>query len=542
MTIRLRSEELDRLYPAHLCVGMDEVIQHVGPSLTRFLGDEIVGKNFFDVFKFEQPSRISAIKALKNFRRELFIQAKNNSRLHLRGSSIIRRDRVLMLMGHVAREESEDQLDLHFDDYGPSDETLDLILMREQNRSLLEDARKNALLLEEKRKAAEAASRTKSIFLATLSHEIRTPLNGVLGMADFLGTTELSSKQEDALRIIASSGKNLLSILNQVLDLSKVEAGKLELERREFDLKELVEDASNLFAMKAEEKGLYCRVSTDEGRFIGDEGRIRQILSNLVFNAIKFTQSGGVDVRVKCSPCDDADQTQLKFEVEDTGIGLEKSVSEHLFTPFYQGDASVTRRFGGTGLGLSISKHLTELMGGTMSVESQYETGSTFGFTIRLDKAVSEGKAENQRVINSEPTLYPDMRVLAAEDNKTNQIVLSTFLQRFGIIPTMVDNGQKAIDLWQSQKFDLILMDIRMPQMGGEEATRMIRSLEEAGIREHTPIIAVTANVMQEQRDQYRRLGMDDVLGKPIDIKMLEDLLWRVNAGSFMKIDVAKRA
>ena len=372
--------------------------------------------------------------------------------------------------------------------------------------------------------AAEAASLAKSNFLATMSHEIRTPLNGVIGLAQAMQNDKLSAPQAERVRIIRRSGETLLSLLNDALDFSTIEAGKLSLEAVEFDMEHVTRGAVATFTPLAAQKGLSFDFSIDEaakGRFRGDTVRIRQILYNLVSNAVKFTASGGVGVCV--SYADGA----LTLAVADSGIGIASDRIEGLFAPFVQADASATRRYGGAGLGLTICQALTDRMGGRIAVSSAEGRGSIFTVVLPIERMGAGGQA-----IAKAPAVAVDapraVRILAAEDNPVNQLVLKTLLSQAGLEPTLVQNGAEAIEAWRTASWDLILMDIQMPVMDGVTATREIRAAEAAQARPRTPIIAVTANAMSHQASEYEAAGMDLVVPKPLDAASLFAAIARV--------------
>jgi PAS domain S-box-containing protein len=375
-------------------------------------------------------------------------------------------------------------------------------------------AQEHALI--EAKNAAEAANRAKSAFLATVSHEIRTPLNGLMGMAQAMSRGELDAVQRERLQVIRSSSEGLLAILNELLDLSKIEAGKLTLEEGELDIGELVKAACATFRGVADDKGvkLSARVSRSaRGAYRGDPMRVRQILHNLVSNALKFTERGEVRIVVGRR------SGRLQIEVADTGIGMNREQLEKLFQAFEQADASTSRRYGGTGLGLAICRDLADLMGGRILVRS--EPGKGACFTVRLPLvrlAAAQPPAPMAEALGPEtgPAADRPLRVLAAEDNGVNQLVLKTLLGQAGVDPVVVGDGRAAVEAWAREPWDLILMDVQMPVLDGPSAAQEIRARERAEGRRRTPIIALTADAMQSQVAQYLAAGMDGHVAKPI--------------------------
>jgi signal transduction histidine kinase/ActR/RegA family two-component response regulator len=389
----------------------------------------------------------------------------------------------------------------------------------DRSRSALRQARQHA---QQGELAAAAANAAKSTFLATMSHEIRTPLNGVLGMAQAMAGDELSARQRDRLGVVHQSGEALLAILNDVLDLSKIEAGKLELEQLEFELAEVARGAYSAFTALANKKGLSFALDIERarGRYLGDPTRLRQILYNLISNALKFTEQG--EIRVTAI----REGEMLEISVADTGVGIPPESLSKLFAKFDQLDSSTTRRFGGTGLGLAICRELAQLMTGEISVESELGLGSKFTLRVPL-RWVGEERAA--ACVVETPAGKPEiaLRVLAAEDNAVNQLVLKTLLHQMGVDPHVVDNGQQAVDAWENGEWDVILMDIQMPVMDGLTATALIRNREADTGRPRTPIVALTANAMSHQVDQYAAAGMDGHVAKPIQAAELFETLTR---------------
>ncbi len=374
------------------------------------------------------------------------------------------------------------------------------------------------------KQAAEAASRAKSDFLATMSHEIRTPLNGILGMAQAMQRDDLAPTQKDRLRVIRRSGETLLSLLNDALDFSQIEAGKLRLEPTEFDMEHLTRGAVATFGPLAAAKGLAFEFSIDEaakGRFRGDPVRVRQILYNLAANALKFTDAGRVAVAVSRGG------EGLVLEVADSGVGIAADRIEGLFDKFVQGDASATRRHGGVGLGLTICRALAEKMGGRITASSVEGKGSIFTVVLPLAKVAETAPIAPAETAAPLAVDAPPVRILAAEDNAVNQLVLKTLLSQAGLDPVVVADGAAALDAWRNARWDVILMDIQMPVMDGVTAARHIRAAEVAESRPRTPIIAVTANAMSHQVTEYLAAGIDDVAPKPLDAARLFDAIER---------------
>ncbi|HSV03003.1 MAG TPA: ATP-binding protein [Phenylobacterium sp.] len=365
--------------------------------------------------------------------------------------------------------------------------------------------------------AAEQASRAKDEFLATMSHEIRTPLNGILGMAQAMQGESLPGKQMGRLRIIRGCGETLLAILNDVLDLARIEAGQLKIEREAFDMEHIARGAVAPFAHMADQKGVALSFSIEaaaKGSFLGDRVRIRQVLYNLVSNAVKFTDHGSVAVGISHGP------EGLRLEVADSGAGISEETRARIFERFVQGDGSSTRRVGGTGLGLAICRQLVELMGGTIAVDSAEGRGSLFTVTLPLER-ISGPQTLAAREEPEAPAAAASLRILAAEDNEVNRQVIAALLDQAGLSLTLAADGSEAVAAWRGGEWDLILMDIQMPVMDGVSATRLIRSEEAAGGRPRTPILAVTANALPEQQAEYLAAGMDGVVAKPLQIATL---------------------
>ncbi len=371
---------------------------------------------------------------------------------------------------------------------------------------------------------AHAANKAKSELLATVSHEVRTPLGAIISMADLLLGTGLDDRQRHYAETLEQSGRALLTVLNEILDYSKLDAGRFELETVNFDFAELMKSVGAELKARADDKGLASSLDIAEGcpaNLSGDPVRIRQILNNLVDNALKFTESGSV--RIRAGYGQDGDEIVLRFEIADTGIGLTTQQIKRLFEPYAQADSSVAVKYGGTGLGLSIAGHLAKLMGGELGCESTPNEGSMFWFTVRVRES---GKAmpSNEAPVAAKATMGPlKGHMLIVEDNDINQMLIAAYLDQFGLTHEIAVNGQEAVTMVQKGKFDVVLMDIMMPVMDGMEATKHIRALE--GPVAKVPIIALTANAMKGDRESYLAAGMDGYVSKPINAADLFEAL-----------------
>lgn len=381
--------------------------------------------------------------------------------------------------------------------------------------------------LEIAKELAEESSRAKGQFLANMSHEIRTPLYGVTGMIDLLRSTGLSSLQSEYLELMQSSANTLLTLINDILDFSRIEAGEPNLQHDLFDLRENVYNTVSLLKLRAGEKRLHLEFDIDEKippELIGDPVRINQVISNLTSNAIKFTNRGKITVNVTLQE-NSTESVLARFEISDTGIGISDEDMGKLFRDFSQVDGSTTREHGGAGLGLVISKKLVELMGGKIGVTSNPGKGSVFWFTCRLNKTLSEMAANRDADALHRRESNGELKVLLVEDSPVNAKVARIFLQRMGHEVDMAENGIVAVDKFFRNIYDLILMDINMPEMDGYEATRIIRQMERENGGNGIKIVAMTANAMAGDREKCLKCGMDDYISKPFKPADLEKVI-----------------
>ncbi len=481
---------------------------------------DIIGRNDFDMSWGEMAVRyrtddldvIISGEPKINYEEPM---ARQGSRTWLRTSKVPLRDRLGQVIGVLGL----------YDDITAEKQTAEELEAYRENLETLVAQRTEELSVA--KEAAEAASIAKSDFLANMSHEIRTPLNAMFGMAHMLRREGLSPQQAARLDQLEAAGSHLMGIINAILDLSKIDAGKFALEDAVVDLGDILASVESMLSERAAEKGLEIGidVACEHTLYIGDATRLKQAIANFAGNAIKFTESGGINMRVL--PVKEVgDWTLLHFEVEDSGVGIEPKVLERLFSPFEQADSSTTRRYGGSGLGLSITRRLAELMGGEVGVESTLGEGSRFWFTARLRKAQAQESAVPTARQPAQPhpsgVGWPGVCALLVDDDPVNREVGAFLLQDVGIRVDEARDGVEAVTRCRDARFDVVLMDMQMPRMDGLAATRAIRQLPGYG---DTPIIAMTANAFLEDRERCLAAGMSDFLSKPVDDARLYEVL-----------------
>ena len=415
----------------------------------------------------------------------------------------------------IHSEDSQRALLNILDDY--SEEKINLENTQRAVLNILED-------YSEAKEKAEESTKLKEAFLANMSHEIRTPMNAIIGFSDILSKGKLEEKEKEYIRIIKSAGENLLTIINDILDISKIEAGMMTFEEHTFSVKDIFKSLNVMLMGKAKEKNLQLLFTCDEDvpdNLLGDPTRLTQIIINLAGNAIKFTQKGEINVRARVLKKEN-ENTLLEFSVKDTGIGIPADKIQHIFERFRQAESHTTRKYGGTGLGLSIAKQLVELQDGKLSVTSEFKMGSTFVFNIPYKKSIEVLHETEDTGEKFNMDMLRKLNILLVEDNQLNVKLILSLFSEYGLELQVAENGSIGIEKLREYKFDIVLMDMEMPVMNGYEAATIIRN----EMKNSIPIIAMTAHAMAGEKERCLSLGMNDYISKPINANLLFEKIY----------------
>lgn len=504
------------LFPFYFIIKKNYEVSELGTSLQKLLKKE-PGFNFHDEFQIKRPivntDLFLLADALSN---RLFLIDLVNSSAKLRGQFIYSDGReYCYFLGSpwITHPSQMADLGLNFNDFAVHDPITDVFMMNQQFEMNTDDLKKLTKRLEDEKNKVIEASRAKEVFLANMSHEIRTPMNAILGMSKLLKESELNETQLKYLNAISSSSDHLLVVINDILDFSKIQSGQLELENIDFNIKECLEGITEVLNYKAQDNGNKILLSYDRKSpdwIKGDEARIKQIVLNILNNAIKFTENDSILLNIS-SP----QQGELYVSITDHGIGIDESKLDGIFESFTQEDSSTTRKYGGTGLGLAICKNMVELMGGQIGVTSKKGKGSTFYFQIPIVEGVPFEKEAKIEIEEFEH--LNGIKILLAEDNKFNQMLATTILDQKGLVTTTVENGLQAVESIKNNEYDVVLMDIQMPEMGGVEAFQKIRN--EMNIS--TPMIALTANALKGDKEKFIKIGFEGYTSKPFEPEQL---------------------
>lgn len=524
--VQFTQDTFEQAFPFGFVADEHGVVQVFGSALRRRMDTDDPRPIVDDLFELIRPRGPERIASAVGMGKRITLLRTRKDGLQLKGQLVPSgADGAFVFLGTTAVQSLEEMrsFDLQLIDFAAHDSTPDLLMMLQANEASLEDARKMGIELEAAVDTAEAASDAKGRFLAMMSHEIRTTLNGLGSMVDILKGTELEGEQVEAVEVMDTSSAQLSTLLNDILDLSRIESGAVTVESIPFDLKSAIENVMRLFRAKAEERGLDLSLELDPNLspwIQGDPTRVRQVLSNLVGNALKFTSQGRVSVRVM-----PLEGNLIRFDVQDTGSGVPEASRANLFEPFGQADHTITRRFGGTGLGLAICRQLCELMGGDIILAESSEFGSTFRFTITALAAEEPTVEPAQRATHEAFSDLSSLSVLVAEDHPTNRLIVRRLLDRLSVEADIVEDGALAVEAVRARNYDVVLMDLGMPVMDGASACRAIRELDVAW--NDLEVIAFTAGVFHEDREAARDAGMSGFLTKPVRLPHLREALAR---------------
>ncbi|MBS1984781.1 MAG: response regulator [Bdellovibrionales bacterium] len=546
----MEQEEFEAAFPYHLLLDNQLQIISIGHVLARTDETSVAGKNLHDCFEIIRPDGIKTYEDFCANSRTLFIVRQRKTDLTLRGQFLARANsNQILFLGSPWVTSSDDlaRYNLTLSDFALHDPIIDLLSLAQAKNAAQQDIVRlvdrlkektqllqetNAVLqtnnsdLTKARDEAQAATQAKSEFLARMSHEIRTPMHGMLSMIDIMGQKVLDAESKNYLDVMKESSVSLLSIINDILDLSKIEAGKIEIDIAPFDIDHLLLEVKQLYWAGAQKKGLELRIASppEAKTFTGDAGRIRQILTNLVSNGLKFTERGYIEIRA--TYLTDGDP-RLHFAVTDTGPGIPEDKQHLLFQNFSQIDGADNRKHGGTGLGLSISKTLTQLMGGRISVESQLGKGATFHVEIPT-KCLDHHPQLAQEMAANEVCPLPSKRILVVDDHPINRRIIEFILKKQKVDFVLAESGEQAIDILKEQPIALVFMDIQMPGMDGIETTQKIRAGNSPP--EKLPIVAMTANALKGDRERFLAAGMQDYISKPFKEDDLMNLIRKWSA------------
>lgn len=516
MTLLLNGLELDRVFPAHAVLDANGRIRRVGPALRRRLETDVVGSEFLTVVEMERPRSVNSFEALRVTQGRLIMTMPAAGNLRLKGIVVNSGDQTFLLLSPaIDHHRVGEPSGLRFDDFSELDSSLDAILVAELQRNSLVEAEALISQLREARAAAESADRAKTKFLADVSHEIRNPLNGILGMSEIMaGTASVPQSIKANIDVIRSAGSTLEALLSDLLDLASANAGKLRISYAPFDVASEICAAVGLGQQQARSKGLDFTLECAPDSLawaMGDATRFRQIVSNLAGNAVKFTQSGRVTVGAAQA------EDRVVIDVSDTGPGISGEVVGEIFSRFRQADDQVAERFGGSGLGLAICRELATAMGGDISVESAVGNGARFRLQLPFER-VSAPAAHHLAppVTDSPGDIHRAVPILIVDDQDHNREVARQMLSELFESVVLAVSGEDAVDAWQQADFGLILMDLRMPGIGGLEATRRIRERESQQGRRRTPVIILSADASEADRRRSLDAGADDHCAKPM--------------------------